>query len=56
MKIQLLKDKRNLKAGDVVETPSSIGSKFIRQGFAVEVVPKKKTAKKKIIRKKLSDS
>lgn len=32
----MLKDKRDLKVGEIIETPASIATKFIRQGFAAE--------------------
>lgn len=55
MKIKILKDKRDLRAGTVVEQPASIAAKFIRQGFAeAYAAPKKKTAKKKTVKKKTS--
>ncbi len=53
MKIKILKDKRDLKVGTIVEQPASIAEKFIRQGFAERVAaPKKTAAKKKATQKK----
>ena len=56
MKIKILKNKRDMKAGDVADVSGRIAAKFIQQGFAEEITKKPQPTKKakttKLVKKK----